>query len=319
MARRTSFFLSATMIVAVAGCATNSPVTREVSGVPATYSRNLVMSQAQQQQADYGSEQAKTSQQQQAGNSSEQVSLAQQVGFTQMAQPPVGLQPGMRLPTTPLTSGALPIPSITSMAPGIPAAIPAAFPTAMNPPLTLFPTAAFAAFRWIDLYLPLFATSVRTAAILGVPSGLTPSVLSRLHFFGVGSHFGFALPYHVFHPYFWHVGAFRPFFMYANGLYNYPFFASIHGSLTPFTYTSPSLLAPWSAAGVTPGITPGVLPGSVGMNGLTSGLAPGMLSGIARANGMIASPTTGMLAGNVSATAISPETTVANGSVTNSQ
>ncbi|MBU6429894.1 MAG: hypothetical protein KGR26_12850, partial [Cyanobacteria bacterium REEB65] len=142
---------------------------------------------------------------------------------------------------TPLVPGAAAIPPLPALAGGIPGPIP---PVALSS-LELFPTLAFAPFRYIDLYTPLFATSFRVAAAtLGFPPGIAGSVFSRLHFLGINSYFGF------YAPLFWWHGVFQPLAIY-NSLaanYMYPYLYAGPGGLSPFYYNSPALLPPYAAA-----------------------------------------------------------------------
>lgn len=226
MARRTSFILTAAGLALVAGCATTGPTQRAVSWTQAQPGQQPQISQEQLQQA-MAQQQAQP----------DQNLLAQQA----MAQQPISA--GMPLSTSPLTAGAMALPSLGTLAGAIPAAIPAPGISV----LATFPTLAFGA-RWVDIYLPLWATSARVAALAGLPPGLGMSILSRLHFFGINSHFGLFAPYLLWN------GIYRPFFISHPhlGVNYFPFVAATGNVLTPFTYTSPTLPGAFGAAGPLP-------------------------------------------------------------------
>lgn len=232
MARRTSFILTAASLAVIAGCATTSPTQRSVSnaqvqpGQPQITQEQLQQAMAQQQQQP----QAQVQQ-------PDQNLLLQQA----MAQQP--MQAGMPLATSPLGAGAIGIPPLGALAGAIPAAIPAPGTSV----LATFPTLAFGA-RWVDLYTPLWATSARVVALAGLPPGIGMSVLSRLHFFGINSHFGLYAPFILWN------GIYRPFFITHPhlGINYYPFVAATGGVLSPFTYSSPLLPGAYGAAGALP-------------------------------------------------------------------
>lgn len=233
MARRTSFILTAASLAIVAGCATTSPAQRDVSWAQGQPGQQPQFTQEQIDQA-MAQQQAQQGQQVQPD---QQNLLAQQMA----AQQPISS--GMPLATSPLTAGAMALPGLGALAGAIPAGIPA--PGIST--LATFPTLAFGA-RWVDIYTPLFATSARVAALAGLPPGLGMSILSRLHFFGINSHFGLFAPYLLWN------GVYRPFFITHphTGLNYFPFAAATGGVLTPFTYSSPLLPGAFGAAGPLP-------------------------------------------------------------------
>ncbi|MBM3268845.1 MAG: hypothetical protein FJZ01_14490 [Candidatus Sericytochromatia bacterium] len=235
MARRTSFFVTAAVLATVAGCATISPTGRPVTNAQEQPGQQVDQAKQQIEQPKQQIEQAKPM---------EAPTLTQQ----QMAQQPISanlgaLAAGMPLSTSPLTAGAMALPSLGALAGAIPAAIPG--PGASI--LATFPTLAFGA-RWVDIYTPLWATSARVAALAGLPPGLGSSILTRLHFFGINSHFGLFAPYLLWN------GIYRPFFVTHPhlGVNYYPFVAATGAALTPFTYSSPLLPGAYAAAGTLP-------------------------------------------------------------------
>lgn len=219
MARRTSLFVAAAVLTGIAGCSTSNPVST---------TRHISWAQQEQQQM-----------------TTAPISQEEAAPTTTLAQPgyPGGypaLGAGMPVPTTPLVAGAAAIPPLGALAGGLPGPVP---PTALSS-LEAFPTLAFAPFRYIDLYTPLFSTSFRVAAAtLGLPSGLPLSIFSRLHFFGMNSYFGF------YAPLFWWHGALQPLAIYdaMNSNFDYPYIYAGPSGLAPFYYSSPSLLAPYAA------------------------------------------------------------------------
>ncbi len=232
MARRTSLLLAAAVLSGIAGCSTANPATtRHISDVSnAVTGINTELSQP-------------------ITSTTTPLTLnepiAGQLPATSLTLPTTSLgEPlaaGMPVSTSPLIAGATAIPPLPALAGALPGALP---PTAMGA-LELFPTLAFAPFRFIDLYTPLFATSFRVAAAtLGLPAGLPLSIFSRLHFFGMHSYFGFYAP-----MYWWH-GALQPLAMYDDlaANYTYPYLYSGPGGMAPFYYNSASLLSPYASA-----------------------------------------------------------------------
>ncbi len=254
MARRTSFILTAASLAVVAGCATTSPAQRSVNwaqGQPIPQQPQVTQEQLQEAMAQQ-------QQQPQQQPQTDQNLLAQQA----MAQQPISA--GMPLATSPLGVGAMALPGLGALAGAIPAGIPG--PGASI--LATFPTLAFGA-RWVDLYTPLWATSARVAALAGLPPGIGLSILSRLHFFGINSHFGLYAPYLLWN------GAYRPFFISHPhmGVNYFPFVAATGNVLTPFTYSSPLLPGAYGAAGPLP---IGALGAACGAGAIAVSSCPGL-------------------------------------------
>ncbi|MEB3204040.1 MAG: hypothetical protein VKP57_05015 [Candidatus Sericytochromatia bacterium] len=165
---------------------------------------------------------------------------------------PADKAPGVQMPISrvPRMAGAMALPRLEALVSGIPAVV-----TEDASILSVFPTLGFGGARWIDLYQPFFAGSVRAQAFEGLPFGIEPGIFNRMHFLGVNSHFGLYLPYYNT------IGGLSPFFIKAPDapFYYYPLLVNQGGALTAVTYTTRQLLTPYGVHGVTPGVTPGVL------------------------------------------------------------